>query len=128
MEKIVGYTVANATTKSFESGKSVVHFTVAENRRIPDGAGGFKQVTRFFECSYWNSTAIVPYLTKGKLVAVEGIIGARAYTSNQSGEAVAVLTLQVQQINLYSSGQTTSKSNTVTSEPVAQGGTDDLPF
>jgi single-strand DNA-binding protein len=128
MEKLVGHTVANATTKSFESGKSVVNFTIAENRSIPDGAGGFKQVTRYFECSYWISTAIAPYLTKGKLVAIEGIIGARAYVNKQSGEAVAVLTLQAQHINLYSSGQKAGKGNAALNEPVTETGADDLPF
>ncbi|WP_431213822.1 hypothetical protein ACQ86N_02680 [Puia sp. P3] len=47
MEKIEGHIVANAIPKSFDSGKSVVNFTLADNDSVPDGKGGFQQLTRF---------------------------------------------------------------------------------
>jgi single-stranded DNA-binding protein len=101
MEKIVGHVVAQATTKTLESGKQVVNFKIAENRRIPDGEGGYKTAVRYFECSYWTGPGIAPHLVKGKLVAVEGMIGARAYINSHNGEAIAVLTLNAQSIQLY---------------------------
>jgi len=104
MEKIEGHIVADATVKNFDSGGSVVNFTLADNDRIPDGKGGYQQLTRFFECSYWIGPAIAAHLTKGRPIVVEGRIGARAYISTQSGEAVAVLTIRVQRIKFLTSG------------------------
>lgn len=103
MEKIVGHVVAQATTRAFENGKHVVNFKIAENRSVPDGEGGYKQAVRFFECAYWIGPGIAVHLVKGKLVAVEGIIGARAYINSHNNEAIAVLTLHTRSIQLYGS-------------------------
>jgi single-strand DNA-binding protein len=128
MEKIVGHIVAQATAKSFESGKSVVNFKIAENRSVPDGEGGYKQAVRFFECSYWIGPGIAPHLVKGKLVAVEGIIGARAYINSHNGEAIAILTLHAQSIQLYGGSIKSDATPAASSSPVDQSIPDDLPF
>jgi len=124
MEKIVGYTVADATTKNFDSGKHVVNFKIAENRSVPDGEGGFKQLTRFFECAYWASTAIAPHLTKGKLVVVEGVVGVRAYINTHNSEAIGVLTFNVQSIRMYGGGHKANGEN----EPVQIPPSEEAPF
>ncbi len=118
MEKIVGHVVAQATTKAFESGKQVVNFKIAENRRVPDGEGGYKRAVRYFECSYWTGPGIAPHLVKGKLVAVEGTIGARAYINSHNGEAIATLTLHVRSIQLYG-GSMRSEAASVASPSAA---------
>jgi single-strand DNA-binding protein len=134
MEKIVGHLVAQATTKEFENGKHVVNFKIAENRSVPDGEGGYKQAVRFFECSYWIGPGIAVHLVKGKLIAVEGIIGVRAYINSHNGDAVAVLTLHVRSIQLYGSSAHSGSASTET-QPTAPDansshGTDseDMPF
>jgi single-strand DNA-binding protein len=116
MEKIVGYVIAQATTKSFESGKSVVNFRIVENRSVPDGEGGYKKAARFFECSYWVGPGIAPHLVKGKLVALEGIIGVRAYINSHNGEALGILTLYVQYIELYGVAQKNSDKDSEATE------------
>ena len=127
MEKIVGHLVAQATTKEFESGRHVVNFKIAENRSVPDGEGGYKQAVRFFECSYWVGPGIAPHLVKGRLVAVEGIIGARAYINSHNGEAIGVLTLHAQRIQLYGGTGKADNAGAPASEPSAPV-TDDNPF
>jgi single-strand DNA-binding protein len=134
MEKIVGHVVAQATTREFENGKHVVNFKIAENRSVPDGEGGYKQAVRFFECSYWIGPGIAAHLVKGKLVAVEGIISARAYINSHNGDAIAILTLHARSIQLYGSAahSGTNAPNTppVVSDPDSSQGIDseDLPF
>ena len=128
MEKIVGHIVAQATTKEFESGKQVVNFKVAENRSVPDGQGGYKQAVRFFECSYWNGPGIAIHLVKGKLVSVGGVIGVRAYINSHNGEAIGILTLSAQRIQLYGSSAKPDAAPVVTSSESTQAVTDDTPF
>jgi single-strand DNA-binding protein len=128
MEKIVGHVVAQATTKEFESGKQVVNFKIAENRSVPDGEGGYKQAVRFFECSYWIGPGIAVHLVKGKLVSVEGVIGVRAYINSHNGEAIGILTLQAQRIQLYGGS---SKPDAAPAAPSSGSNgviTDDAPF
>jgi single-strand DNA-binding protein len=117
MEKIVGHVVAQATTREFESGKHVVNFKIAENRSVPDGEGGYKQAVRFFECNYWIGAGIAVHLVKGKLVAVEGIIGARAYINAHNDEAFAVLTLHARSIQLYGSSTNSGAAASATTSP-----------
>jgi len=136
MEKIVGHVVAQATTKEFESGKHVVNFKIAENRSVPDSEGGYKQAVRFFECNYWIGAGIAVHLVKGKLVAVEGVIGARAYINAHNGEAIAVLTLHARTIQLYGSSPNSGAAALATTSPTPSAETesshgsvsDDLPF
>jgi single-strand DNA-binding protein len=136
MEKIVGHVVAQATTRTFENGKHVINFKIAENRSVPDGEGGYKQAVRFFECSYWIAPGVAVHLVKGKLVAVEGIIGVRAYINSHNGEAIGILTLHVRSVQLYG-GAAHSGANpaeTPASTPAQDAGasegavSDDLPF
>ena len=128
MEKIVGHVVAQATSKEFESGKHVVNFKIAENRSVPDGEGGYRQAVRFFECSYWNGPGVAVHLVKGKLVSVEGVIGVRAYINSHNGEAIGMLTLQVQRIQLYG-GAAKHDANPQAPSSASNGTiTDDTPF
>ena len=136
MEKIVGHVVAQATTRTFENGKHVINFKIAENRSVPDGEGGYKQAVRFFECSYWIAPGVAVHLVKGKLVAVEGIIGVRAYINSHNGEAIGILTLHARSIQLYGGSASSSASPSEPSAPANLQGdeashgtiTDDLPF
>jgi single-strand DNA-binding protein len=136
MEKIVGHVVAQATTREFENGKHVINFKIAENRSVPDGAGGYKQAVRFFECSYWISPGIAAHLVKGKLVAVEGIIGVRAYINSHNGEAIGILTLHVRTLQLYGGSthvgttpaETTASTSVQGTESAEGGSSDEMPF
>jgi len=128
MEKIVGNVVANAEAKSFDSGKSVVNFTIAENRYYRDKSGERKQVTRFFECAYWTKgVGIADYLVTGKLVEIEGSIGVRAYIQDENKKtrkAVGVLTLKVRELHFPNSPRNNNSSEIPPTEITG----DEVPF
>lgn len=71
-------------------------FTVAVNRRLKDGASSVTYV----DCLFGGNTAgLMPYLTKGKRVAVTGRVSCRAWIDRQ-GQPHANLELFVRDIEL----------------------------
>ena len=71
-------------------------FTVAVNRRIKDGTNS----ATYVDCLFSGNTAgIMPYLTKGKRVAVTGSVSCRAWIERQ-GQPRANLELFVRDIEL----------------------------
>ena len=72
MHQLTARITADAKVKTFESGRSVVNFNVVKNRSYKNKDG--KRITEadFYECSYWVTTKIAPYLTKGQLVELLG--------------------------------------------------------
>jgi single-strand DNA-binding protein len=92
---IVGNIGSDAEVRTTPSGQSVANFSVACNRKWTDNAGVKQEQVTWFRVAVWGkfAEATAPYLTKGKLVLVEGSkIAARAYTNN-AGEAAASLEL-----------------------------------
>lgn len=78
---LIGRLTRDPEMRTTTTGKSVVEFSIAVNRRTksPDGTDA-----DFFRCKAWNQTAeyVANYLTKGRLVAVEGRIEQRKYTAS----------------------------------------------
>ena len=71
-------------------------FTVAVNRRLKDGTNS----ATYVDCLFSGNTAgIMPYLTKGKRVAVTGRVSCRAWIDRQ-GQPRANLELFVRDIEL----------------------------
>lgn len=137
--EITGRVTANAEVRTTPSGKKVVGFNIAKNETFKSG-GEKKTRTHYFECSYWNNEGIAIYLTKGSLVTLSGMAGARAYTTS-SGEVKAVATFRVERISLEGKGNTQpetqqqnqSPAETAVYQPPAAVDTipvpeDDLPF
>jgi single stranded DNA-binding protein len=136
MEKIIGYATENAEVKSFDNGKTVVNFKIAENRYYNDrNTGERKQVTRFFDCAYWSEKGtprFAEYLLTGQCVEVEGVIGSRPYIQNEGTKeqkAVSVLTLKAREVYLHRTTAKHSPDATPEHEPAtAEVPADDLPF
>ncbi|RZK42677.1 MAG: single-stranded DNA-binding protein [Pedobacter sp.] len=136
--EITGRVTANAEVRTTSSGKKVVGFNIAKNETFKSN-GEKKQRTHYFECSYWNNEGIALYLTKGSLVTLTGMAGAKAYISN--GEAKAVATFRVERISLEGKGNPQPQTQQE-DKPAAQAGVyqpsagvdtipvpeDDLPF
>ncbi|MBE9599861.1 single-stranded DNA-binding protein [Pedobacter sp. MC2016-24] len=99
--EITARVTANAEVRTTPNGKKVVGFNIAKNETFKSN-GEKKTRTHYFECAYWNNEGIAIYLTKGTLVTLSGISGARAYISN--GEAKAVATFRVDRITLEGKG------------------------
>lgn len=119
------------------NGKNVINFSVAHTERYKNATGVMQEKTIWVECSYWTDrTGIVPYLTKGKTVYVEGSPEADVF-KKQDGEAVATLRLRVREIQLI--GGKDSQGGADTPQPVTgetkvaqpiehEQSADDLPF
>ncbi len=75
---IVGRVTKDIEMRKTQSGKSVVSFTVAVNRRGQDAGADF------IPCVAWAKTAelLANYVHKGDRVGIEGSISTRNYTDN----------------------------------------------
>lgn len=101
---VIGRVTRNANVKTVGDDKQVVEFTIAENhyfRQKGDEKG--KQVTTYYNCSYWINTGIADRLKKGVLVEINGQLTARAYQSVQ-GEPKASLNIHVDLIRIHTTG------------------------
>lgn len=117
------------------NGKNVINFTVAHTEKWKSNDGTQQEKTTWVDCAYWTEkTGVVPYLTKGTKVYVEGQPEAKGY-DKQDGTHGVSLTLRVFSIELASAkaaGEPTpQKANAA--QPAAASGNgaqvaDDLPF
>lgn len=90
-------------TKNEVNGKTVINFSVAHSETFTQN-GEKKTKTTWVDCSYWvDKTGILPYLTKGAQVYVEGQPDVRSYTT-QNGNG-ASLTCRVFSVQLLGSKQ-----------------------
>ena len=96
--EITGRLVANATVRKAGSGKKVVGFNLAINRRYWS-QGEVREETTYVECAYWRTEKIAQYLTKGLLVQLYGHMSAQAWVSRDA-EPMASLRFHVNEITL----------------------------
>ena len=101
---IVGNLGQDPTMRYTPSGKAVTNFTVAVNRKWTDQSGEQQAKTTWFRVAAWDKLAELcdQYLSKGRLVLVEGEVEASAYTS-QEGEARASLELTARNVRFLGS-------------------------
>ncbi|QIK56652.1 single-stranded DNA-binding protein [Erysipelothrix sp. HDW6A] len=139
---LVGRLTRDPELRKTQTGKSVVSFTLAVNRKFSK-----EEQADFINCVAWNQTAdfIANYLTKGALISVEGSIQSRTYDDN-TGKRVYVQEVVSESVNALESltqrqereQQTQSyqssgykqdtESNYVEDEPVLLIDETDLPF
>ena len=132
-----GRLVRDLELKKTNSGKSVVNFTLAVNRRFQ------KDEADFIPCVVWDKQAEVmqQYLRKGSLIGVEGRIQQRTYqTSNGENRSIVEVVVnnfsflessrQETQQNNYSKPQqqTQAQPKQQNNEPALNITSDDLPF
>lgn len=123
--ELFGRVTANARIAQTKTGKEVVNFSIAINKRFRVKATGeLKSRTTFVEVSYWRNTGIAAYLLKGSTIVVHGDLGVRAYIG-KDGNAKGVITFNAQDIEFFG-----SKQSNVSSQPAAAitEPVDDLPF
>lgn len=79
---LMGRLTADPEPKETAAGTHVVNFTLASDTGYKDGSGN--QITNFVRCVAWSGTAdlICRYLSKGRLVVVEGSLETRSYDDN----------------------------------------------
>lgn len=126
---LIGRLTKDNEVKMTNSGKSVVAFTLAVNRRVSKEA---EQQADFINCVAWGKTAenMAIYTHKGSLVGVTGRISTRNYESN--GKKVYVTEVMVDELQ-YLEKKNSNQSNEPdfsrfnTGEPLNIAD-DDLPF
>jgi len=76
--EITGRLVADATVRKTSNNKEVTGFRLAMNRSYISN-GEKVEDTTYVDCSYWRTSAIAPYLTKGMVVQLYGYMSASAW-------------------------------------------------
>ena len=95
---LVGRLTRDPEMRTTSTGKSVASFSIAVDKRFK-GADG-EDTADFFRVSCWEKTAefVANYLTKGRLVAVDGRLQHRKYVASDgtNREVVEVVAESVQ--------------------------------
>jgi single-strand DNA-binding protein len=95
---LVGRLTRDPELRTTTTGKSVVDFSVAVQKRVRPNDGS--PDADFFRVSAWGQTAeyVANYLHKGRLVAVDGRLQSRKYTTSdgQNREVVEIVAESVQ--------------------------------
>lgn len=127
---IVGNLGSDPEMRFTPSGVPVTSFSVAVNRRWTDSNGEPREKTTWFRVTAWRKLAeqCNQYLSKGRLVLVEGEIDASAWLDNQ-GQPRATLELTARNVRFLGSrsAQTTADVTEV-SEPSTDFLDEDMPF
>lgn len=95
---LIGRLTRDPEHRTTSTGKNVCDFSIAVTKRFKPTDGS--PDADFFRVSAWGPTAdyVANYLTKGRLVAVEGRLQSRKYTTNEgvNREVVEVVADNVQ--------------------------------
>ena len=95
---LIGRLTADPELRTTTSGKSVCNFRIAVSKRIKPSDGS--PDADFFNVNCWEKTAefVSNYLHKGRLVAIEGRLQSRSYTTAEGAkrEAIEVVASNVQ--------------------------------
>lgn len=134
---IVGRITKDAELKMSKIGETevpVTNFNVAVNTRKPtaerdaNGKRVYKTTTDYFRVTLWrdHAKAMVPYLTKGRLVAVQGEFELETWLDRQN-QVHPVAHLTSPAIELLDANKATQDEPGETS-PAAEIAPDELPF
>lgn len=95
---LIGRFTKDVEIRKTQSGKSVVQFTLAANRRGKDAGADF------INCVAWEKTAdvISQYCHKGDRIGVIGRIATRSYDDKYSNKKVFVTEIMVDQFEFLS--------------------------
>ena len=96
---IVGHLGRDPEMRFTSGGQSVTSFSVATDRRWTDQSGQTQERTTWFRVTAWGNLGELcnQYLSKGRIVLVEGDVEASAWKS-QEGEARASLELTARNV------------------------------
>ncbi len=85
---LAGNLTRDPELRSIGSERTVVQFTLANNRRYKSSDGETKEETLFLDCEAWGRTAelIGQYLTKGSGVVVEGRLKLDQWTDKEGAK------------------------------------------
>ena len=95
---LIGRSTKDIEIRKTQSGKSVVQFTLAVNRRGKDAGADF------INCVAWEKTAdvLAQYCHKGDRIGIVGRIATRSYDDKYSNKKVFVTEIMVDQFEFLS--------------------------
>lgn len=127
MEHITGRVTKDAQVKTFDSGRSVVNFNVVKNRYYKNKEGKRIEQAEFIQCSFWRSSNIAPFITKGQVIELLGESTADVYIDRE-GRPQPIKRLNVDQIIFHSAQKKAEDSKTESEQKKGKAAKDDLPF
>lgn len=127
---IVGNLGQDPEMRYTQSGVAVTSFSVAVNRKWTNQDGTQGEKTTWFRVSAWRRLAETcnQYLSKGRLVLVEGEVSASAWTPQDGGEPRATLELTARNVKFLGGRQdvaTYDEPGAIQGEEIAE---DAIPF
>lgn len=101
---VVGYLGRDPEQRFTPNGQSVTNFSMATTRSWTDQAGEKQEKTTWFKVTTWGklSELCAQYLSKGRLVLVEGEIDASSWVDKE-GNARATLELNAKNVRFLGS-------------------------
>lgn len=86
---LIGRLTRDPEVRTTQTGKQVANFSIAVQRRFKGNDG---VDVDFFNVSTWGNSAdfVANYLSKGRLVAVEGRLQSRKYTTQEGAQREVV--------------------------------------
>lgn len=133
---LIGNLTRDAELKTLPSGNPVISFGLATNRTYTNKVGQKQTETEFHNLVLWGKRAevLAQYLTKGKMVFVEGRLKTTSWTS-PSGEKRSRMEVIVEDLqfgpklasggNKVGDGESKEELATVSVDDVPQGGEED---
>lgn len=97
---VVGHLGRDPEMRYTPDGTPVTSFSVATTRKWTNAEGQPQEKTTWFRVTAWRKLAETcnQYLTKGRLVLVEGDVDVSAWSDKTSGEARAALELRARNV------------------------------
>ena len=125
---VVGHAGRDAEMRYTPAGVPVTDFSVATTRRWTNANGETQEKTTWFKVTCWRKLAEIAaqYVTKGKLVLVEGDIEASAYTA-RDGEVRATLELTATTVK-FLGGRRDDADEGAGESNIPEIGGDNIPF
>ena len=133
---VIGHLGADPEMRYTANGSAVTTFRVATSRNFTDGSGERREETEWFRVVTWNRLAetCAQYLTKGRLVYVEGRLQTRQW-DDQQGQRRYTTELIAETVRFLGGGRDGGGSGGFASPGFATGpdnegdiDPDDLPF
>lgn len=105
--QFIGTVGANPETRTTQSGKKVVSFSIAINKFWRNAQGEKEKSTKWIKCVAWDSTAdtLEKYVQKGDRIFVAGEMDVNVWIDKTSGEAKGQLQLTVRQFEFLGGRQ-----------------------
>ncbi|GEM63856.1 hypothetical protein SF1_18380 [Sphingobacterium faecium NBRC 15299] len=123
---ITGRLTRDAEVNTTKGGKEVVNFSVAVNESYKNKQGERVNNTAYFNCSFWKSTKVMKFLTKGVLVELTGHPSARAWLTTD-GQPKAELNFHTSNIKALAGVKKADPVQNTADQPMDTE-KEDLPF